>query len=63
MDLGLANRGSSVVFNNRIMSSFYQTNSAEFKEKADRYGTRRMNYRETIIKLKVNTGTKENKIT
>ena len=49
MDLGLVNRGSSVVFNNRIMSSFNHTNSTEFKEKADRYGTRRMNYRETNI--------------
>ena len=63
MNLGLVNGESSVVFNNRIMSSFYHTNAAEFKEKADWYGTRRMKYRETIIKLTVNTGTKENRIT
>ena len=63
MNLGLVNKESSVIFNNRIMNSFYHTNSAELKEKADWYGTRRMNYSETITKLTVNAGTKENRIT
>ena len=63
MDFELVNERSRVDFNNRIMSNFYHTNIDELKERADRYEIRRMNYRETIMKLTVNTRTKKNRIT
>ena len=62
MGFELVNEMSSVDFNNRIMSIFYHTNIDELKERADRYEIRKINYRETIMKPTVNTGTKENKI-
>ena len=45
------------------MSNFYYTNNDVLEGIADRYKIRKINYRETIMKPTVNTGTKENKIT
>ena len=63
MDFEIANKGSRKNFNHRIMSNFYYTNNNVLEETADRYKIRKINYRETIMKPTVNTGTKENKIT